>query len=135
MSDLRSRKNAPRNIALWDLARYRLPWAGKASILHRISGALLFLALPALLWALERSLTVAPAGASASSWHASLLVRLAALLLAWAYLHHFLAGLRYLVLDFHVGLDKRSATLSAKGVSFGALALTAALGARLFGLF
>ena len=59
-------KQAPRNISIFDLVRYRLPWAGKASILHRISGALLFLALPLILMVFEHSLA-RPTPASSDS--------------------------------------------------------------------
>lgn len=135
MSSTSSPKKAPRNIAPWDLLRYRLPWAGKASILHRVSGALLFLALPVLLMALESSLRPAAEAAAAPSLFSHGLVKAGALVLIWAYLHHFLAGLRYLVLDLHIGMDKVSASRSAMVVSLGAVALTVAVGARLFGLY
>jgi succinate dehydrogenase / fumarate reductase cytochrome b subunit len=132
---MENQKKAPRNIAPWDLLRYRLPWAGKASILHRISGALLFLALPALLMALESSLRPIEVATAEPSIFSHGLAKSAALVLIWAYLHHFLAGLRYLALDLHMGIDKVPANRTAQAVSLGAVVLTAALGGRLFGLY
>lgn len=135
MNQAPTQRKAPRNISPFDLLRYRLPWAGKASILHRISGAMLFLALPLLLMALESSLKPADLTSTSPSVFSHGLVKAAALVLIWAYLHHFLAGLRYLALDLHWGIDKVSASRSAMVASLGALGLTAALAGRLFGLY
>lgn len=109
-----------RNIGLAQVAfSYRLPLAGKLSILHRISGILLFLCLPLVIVPLFAASVAAP---QSFAWIASIaanpIVKLVFLVLIWGYLHHFCAGIRYLLLDLHIGIDKLSAKKSA-GVVFG----------------
>jgi succinate dehydrogenase / fumarate reductase cytochrome b subunit len=111
-----------------------LPPAGQISILHRISGALLFLALPVIILPLFAMSFVSPAGFEAISVLAGFtIVKLVLLVLIWGYLHHFCAGIRYLVLDLHIGLDKVSAQRSARMVLGVSLALTLVFGLKLFG--
>ncbi len=100
-----------------NLLRIYLPVTGWVSILHRISGALLFLALPLGVWALSVSLSGEAGFQQAREWAAHPLVRLCALVLVWAFAHHFFAGLRHLMLDMHLGMDLRRARRS----SFAAL--------------
>ncbi|AUA59495.1 MULTISPECIES: succinate dehydrogenase, cytochrome b556 subunit [Achromobacter] len=125
-----------RNIGLAQVAfSYRLPLAGKLSILHRISGILLFLCLPLVIVPLFAASVAAP---QTFAWIASIaanpIVKLVFLVLVWGYLHHFCAGIRYLLLDLHIGIDKLSAKKSA-GVVFGvSLALTLVFGLKLFGV-
>ncbi|WMD23618.1 succinate dehydrogenase, cytochrome b556 subunit [Achromobacter seleniivolatilans] len=124
-----------RNIGIAQLANYRLPLAGKLSILHRISGILLFLCLPLVIVPLFAASVAAP---QSFAWIASIasnpIVKLVFLVLIWGYLHHFCAGIRYLLLDLHIGIDKLSAKKSA-GVVFGvSLALTLVFGLKLFGV-
>lgn len=125
-----------RNIGLAQVAfSYRLPLAGKLSILHRISGILLFLCLPLVIVPLFAASVAAP---QSFAWIAAIatnpLVKLVFLVLVWGYLHHFCAGIRYLLLDLHIGIDKLSARKSA-GVVFGvSLALTLVFGLKLFGV-
>ena len=136
MSDPAAAKPRPqfRNIGLSNiLFSYRLPPAGRVSILHRVSGALLFLALPLIVSIFAMSI-VSEAGFLALATITGFLpVKLIFLVLIWAYLHHFRAGIRYLTLDLHMGLDKVSAQKSA-GVVFGvSLALTLVFALKLFG--
>jgi len=136
MSDPAAAKPRPqfRNIGLFNiLFSYRLPPAGRVSILHRVSGALLFLALPLIVSIFAMSI-VSEAGFLALATITGFLpVKLIFLVLVWAYLHHFCAGIRYLTLDLHMGLDKVSAQKSA-GVVFGvSLALTLVFALKLFG--
>ena len=121
-----------RNIGLAQVAfSYRLPLAGKLSILHRISGILLFLCLPLVIVPLFAASVAAP---QSFAWIANPIVKLVFLVLIWGYLHHFCAGIRYLLLDLHLGIDKLSAKKSA-GVVFGvSLALTLVFGLKLFGV-
>lgn len=125
-----------RNIGLAQVAfSYRLPLAGKLSILHRISGILLFFCLPLVIVPLFAASVAAP---QSFAWIASIaanpIVKLVFLVLIWGYLHHFCAGIRYLLLDLHIGIDKLSAKKSA-GVVFGvSLALTLVFGLKLFGV-
>jgi succinate dehydrogenase / fumarate reductase cytochrome b subunit len=124
-----------RNIHVTQILGYRLPPAGIVSILHRISGALLFLTLPFLIWLLELSLTTELTFLRlrefASSWWAKLIL----LALIWAFLHHLVAGIRYLVLDLHIGVDKVPSGTSALVVLGVSLALTLVAGLRVFGVF
>jgi succinate dehydrogenase / fumarate reductase cytochrome b subunit len=124
-----------RNISVGQILTYRLPLAGRLSILHRVSGAILFLLLPVLILPLF-AMSMTPAGFKAFAAVADMLiVKLVFLVLIWAYLHHFCAGIRYLMLDTHRGLDKYSAQKSA-GVVFGAsLGLTFIFALKLFGVW
>src|SRR3546814_7634742 len=93
---------------------YRLPLAGKSSILHRVSGALLFLCIPIVILPLfALSVTSAESFASIQAWMANPLCKLVLLALIWGFLHHFCAGIRYLVLDLHIGNDKHTAQKTA----------------------
>jgi len=123
-----------RNISVAQILSYRLPLPGKVSILHRISGALLFLCLPLVILPLFAMSVVSEAGfAAMATVLANPVVKLVLLVLLWGYLHHFCAGIRYLVLDLHIGLDKDAAKKSA-GVVLGiSLALTLVFGLKMFG--
>lgn len=136
MSDSASKPRPQfRNIGITDLMAYRLPMAGKVSILHRISGALLFLCLPGLIALFAMSFS-SEAGFKAMSIVVGFpLVKLILLLLIWGYLHHFCAGIRYLVLDMHIGVDKESAAKSASLVLGVSLALTVVFALKLFGVW
>jgi succinate dehydrogenase / fumarate reductase cytochrome b subunit len=109
-----------------------LPLPGWVSILHRISGLLLFLALVWMLYLLDRSLA-SEEGFEAVRRYAGLLpVKLSLLVLLWAYCHHFCAGIRYLFLDLDKGVDLATARLTSWMVLAASLALTVWLGARLW---
>ncbi len=89
-----------------NLLQVRLPIAGVMSILHRASGLLLFLLIPPLLYLLELSLS-SPAGfATVRDGLHSLPARAGLFVLLWALLHHLFAGIRYLLLDIHVGVER-----------------------------
>ena len=124
-----------RNIHVTQIVRYRMPPSALVSILHRISGAALFLALPFLLWMFDLSLisedSFARMAAIASGW----ITKAALLFLTWAFLHHFVAGIRYLVLDLHVGLELRQARKNALAVFAVSLPLTLLAALKLFGAF
>jgi succinate dehydrogenase / fumarate reductase cytochrome b subunit len=123
-----------RNISVPQILSYRLPPAGQISILHRISGAMLFLALPIIILPLFAMSFVSQAGFDAIAVISDMvIVKLILLVLIWGYLHHFCAGIRYLVLDLHIGLDKVSAQRSARVVLGVSLALTIVFGLKLFG--
>lgn len=115
-----------------DLLRIHLPLPGWVSILHRVSGALLFLALPLGVWALSASLSGEAGYLQARNWLAHPLARLGLLGLAWAFAHHFLAGLRHLALDLHWGVDLRRARLTSLAVLLGAALATLAAAWGLF---
>ncbi|MBB5213595.1 succinate dehydrogenase, cytochrome b556 subunit [Parapusillimonas granuli] len=137
MSDSASKPRPQfRNISVPQILSYRLPLAGKTSILHRISGALLFLCLPLVIVPLfALSVTSAETYAGIQAWVSNPLCKLVLLALIWGYLHHFCAGIRYLVLDLHIGMDKHSAQKSAGIVLGVSLALTVVFGLKLFGVW
>lgn len=114
-----------------NLAEIRLPLPGFVSILHRVSGALLFLGLPILIYLFSSSLDSADSFAEFSAVVAHPLVKLILLGLLWGYLHHFCAGIRYLFLDLDKGLDLPAARASAKAVLAVSLPLTLILGVLL----
>ena len=124
-----------RNIGLAQLIHYRLPWAGKVSILHRISGAVLFLMLPFLLYLLDLSLASELSYQQFQAITGHVLVKIICLGLIWCFLHHFCAGIRYLLLDLEIGVEKNEANRSAIIVFILGVALTAIVGLKLFGLY
>ena len=132
-----------RNInAFTDLPSYRLPPAGWVSILHRISGALMFLLLPFIIWMFDTSVSSEISFAKFKlAFNVGLgfvpgwFMKLVALALIWAYLHHLIAGIRHLYMDVQHAVSKefgRSSALVTLGLS---IALTLVLGAKLFGLY
>ncbi|AKD25457.1 succinate dehydrogenase, cytochrome b556 subunit [Polynucleobacter duraquae] len=133
--DVKKDRPVYRNIGLAQLIKYRLPWAGKVSILHRISGAALFLTLPFLLYLLDQSLASEMSYQTFQAITGHVLVKIVLLGLIWSFLHHFCAGIRYLLLDLEIGVEKADANRSAIIVFFLGLALTAIVGLKLFGLY
>ena len=133
-----------RNInALSDLPTYRLPAAGWVSILHRVSGVLMFVLLPFILWLFDTSLSSEISFARFSSAFTSglwifpaFLIKLVVLALIWAYLQHFFGGLRHLWMDVsHAAVSKEFGAKTAQAVLIATLLLTLALGAKLFGIY
>lgn len=124
-----------RNIHVTQILGYRLPPAGMVSILHRISGAALFLFLPLLLWLFDQSLISELSFARLRDFAGNWLVKIVLLGLIWAFLHHLVAGIRYLVLDLHIGVDKGAARSSAISVFAISIPLAVLAGLRLFGVF
>ena len=114
------------------LFEIRLPVAGWVSILHRVSGALLFLATVWLLFLLDRSLSSEAGFESVRRYAALPAVKLSLLVLIWCYCHHFCAGIRFLFLDVHKGLDKDTARRTSIVVIVAGLLLTVLFGARLW---
>jgi succinate dehydrogenase / fumarate reductase cytochrome b subunit len=133
-----------RNInAFTDLPSYRLPAAGWVSILHRVSGAMMFALMPFIIWMFDTSISSEISFARfTSAFNVGMLGlpgflwKLVALALIWAYLHHFTAGLRHLWMDVsHKAVELQFGKTSAKTVLVISLTLTAVLGAKLFGLY
>lgn len=118
-----------------NLFAIRLPLAGYASIFHRVSGAGLFLMLPLLIWLFDKSLSTPESYAQFQAVFDCWIVKLVLLGLLWSFLHHFCMGIRILLLDIHVGIDKVSAHNSAIAVMAVSLTLTAILGAKLLGIY
>lgn len=112
--------------------RIRLPVPGVVSILHRISGAAMFLFAWALLWLLQMTLESSDSfeqvGMLADHWFAKVFL----IGMLWAFLHHFFAGLRFLLLDVHVGVALPAARALSWTVLAISLTLTVVLGAWLW---
>jgi succinate dehydrogenase / fumarate reductase, cytochrome b subunit len=133
-----------RNInAFKDLPTYRLPAPGWVSILHRISGVLMFLLMPFIIWMFDTSVS---SEYSFAKFRAAFNIgigfvpgwffKLVALALIWAYLHHFIAGVRHVWMDVsHAAVSKSFGGASAKFTLVVSLLLTAALGLKLFGVY
>jgi succinate dehydrogenase / fumarate reductase cytochrome b subunit len=133
--DVKKQRQVYRNIGLAQLIKYRLPWAGKVSILHRISGAALFLLLPFILYLFDQSLASELSYQKFQAITSSVLIKLICLGLIWSFLHHFCAGIRYLLLDLEIGVEKSESNRSAIIVLIVGIALTAIVGLKLFGLY
>jgi succinate dehydrogenase / fumarate reductase, cytochrome b subunit len=135
-------KTRPGTMHLIDALQYRLPLAGLVSILHRASGAILFVMLPFIVWMFDASVSseisfsrFTSAFVAGIGFVPAVLVKLAVLALIWAYLHHFVAGLRHLWMDATHSVDKEFGRQSAVVVLALSLVLTLLLGAKLFGLY
>jgi len=126
MSDAIAKKPRPKHLNLMVI---RQPLPAIVSILHRVSGAGLFLLLPVLLWLFSASLNDPYRAAQV---FANPLVKLVLFGLLWAFLHHFCAGIRFLLLDVHKGLELPKARASAWAVLAVSLLLTVIIGAKLF---
>ena len=124
-----------RNIHVTQILQYRLPPPGMVSILHRVSGALLFFALPLILWLFDLSLMSELSFARLVEVGSHWFVKLVLLALIWAFLHHLVAGIRYLLLDLHLGVEKSAARTSALAVFGISLPLTVLVALKLFGVF
>ncbi|MDR7272237.1 succinate dehydrogenase / fumarate reductase cytochrome b subunit [Pelomonas saccharophila] len=142
MTDSVKKRPVYTNIHVTQIVSYRLPPAGIVSILHRISGLLMFLLLPFVVWMLDNSLSteisfetftnVFVAGvAGIPGWF----VKLVALALIWGYLFHFIAGVRHLWMDATHSVSKAQGHSSALITLILSTLLTLLLGAKLFGLY
>ncbi|MEJ1958173.1 MAG: succinate dehydrogenase, cytochrome b556 subunit [Nitrosomonadales bacterium] len=122
-------KSRPKHLALYHI---RFPIQAIVSILHRISGVLLFLSLPILLWLLQYSLRTIETYTTLASLLQYPLSKLCIVILLWAFLHHFCAGIRYLLIDIHYGVQLAQARASSKWVLAVSITLTVLIGARLW---
>jgi succinate dehydrogenase / fumarate reductase cytochrome b subunit len=127
MAEMAIKKRRPKNL---DLPTIRLPLPGILSILHRVSGAGLFLMLPVLLWLFQGSLTSSDTFAAVKGVVGHPVAKIVLLGLIWFYMHHFCAGIRYLLLDLHKGIELEAARLSSKIVFAVSIALTLIIGAK-----
>jgi succinate dehydrogenase / fumarate reductase cytochrome b subunit len=143
MTELAKKRPEFRNInALTDLPTYRLPAAGIVSILHRISGAIMFLLLPFIIWMFDTSVSSEISFAKFSAafniglgFVPGWFIKLVALAIIWSYLHHIIAGIRHLYMDMCHAVTKEFGKSSALVTLALSLGLTAVLGAKLFGLY
>ncbi|MEY5099121.1 MAG: hypothetical protein RJA36_1840 [Pseudomonadota bacterium] len=143
MTELTKPRPEFRNINIFqDVRTYRLPPAGWVSILHRVSGLLMFLLLPFVVWLFDTSLSseisferFSAAFGIGIGFVPGWFVKLACLALIWGYLHHFVAGVRHLYMDATHSVTKQFGKSSAIVTLVLSLGLTVVLGAKLFGLY
>ena len=135
-------RTRPGTMRLADALQYRLPLAGVVSILHRASGAMMFALLPFVVWLFDVSLSseisyerFTGAFAQGIGFVPAFLVKLVVLGLIWAYLHHFIAGVRHLWMDATHSVTKEFGRSSAVVTLVLSVLLTVVLGAKLFGLY
>ncbi|MCW8962762.1 MAG: succinate dehydrogenase, cytochrome b556 subunit [Gammaproteobacteria bacterium] len=107
-----------------NLLRIRLPLPGMVSIAHRISGVLMFVAIPVLAYLLDISAGSETGYQQVQIWFAHPLLKLALVIIGWSICHHLYAGIRYLLLDADIGIDLPAARLSAKVVMAAAIVST-----------
>ena len=131
-----------RNIHISQIVAYRLPPAGIVSILHRVSGAMLFLLLLFIVWLFDVSVTseisyerFTSAFVAGIGFLPGWFIKLVALALIWGYLHHFIAGIRHLWMDMTHSVTKELGHMSAISTLASSLLFTLILGAKLFGIY
>ena len=121
-------KKRPKHLALHLI---KLPLPGFVSILHRLSGVILFLSLPLLLRGLQASLRSIETYTQLMEILQNPLSKLVCIGLLWAFLHHFCAGIRYLAIDLHLGSGLVQARASSKWVMVVSLVLTVLIGVKI----
>ena len=122
-------ENRPKHLALHQI---KFPLPAIVSGLHRISGLLLFLSLPFLLWTLQYSLRSIETFTLLTSLLQNPLIKLFMIGVLWAFLHHFCAGIRCLAIDLDYGVKLAQARSSSKWVMIVSLTLTVLIGAKLW---
>lgn len=142
MADTLKPRPVYRNIHITDIRQYRLPPAGIVSILHRVSGVVMFALLPFIVWMFDNSVTseisfegFASAFVAGIGFAPGWLVKLVVLGLIWAYLHHLIAGVRHVWMDATHSVSKAQGHHSALITLVSSVVLTLVLGAKLFGLY
>jgi succinate dehydrogenase / fumarate reductase cytochrome b subunit len=115
-----------------NLLQIRMPLPAVVSIMHRVSGAVLFFALPVLLAWWQCSLTSPDTFAASQAWAAKPLVKLIIIALVWGYLHHLCAGVRHLASDLDLGTELKSARFASWLVLAVSIALTVVIGVRIW---
>jgi succinate dehydrogenase / fumarate reductase cytochrome b subunit len=106
-------KQRPKNLNLFTI---RLPINAVVSIMHRASGVVLFLMLPAVLWVLQQSLASESDYLRISSGFQHWVFKLILIGMAWAFFHHFFAGIRHLAMDVHWMTSLQKARFSSRVV-------------------
>ncbi len=139
MADTLKQRPQFRNIHVSQIVAYRLPPAGIVSILHRVSGVLMFLLMPFIIWMFDVSVTSEVSyGVFKSAFAAGVgfipgwFLKLVVLALIWAYLHHLIAGIRHLWMDATHAVTKQFGHTSAIATLAISVLLTLALGFKLF---
>jgi succinate dehydrogenase / fumarate reductase, cytochrome b subunit len=136
ITELKKRGQPIRNVNITDITmNYKQPPSAIVSILHRISGFVLFLALPFLLYLLEQSLVSETTYAHFAGIMSNGFVKLVVLVLSAGYIHHFVGGIRHLFMDNHIALDKDASQRTARYVLVIDVILVVLVALKLFGVF
>ena len=136
VKNVQKRGQPIRNVSITDITmNYKQPPSAIVSILHRISGFVLFLALPFLLYLFQQSIVSEISFAHFAGIVGHPFTKIVILGLSWGYLHHFCAGIRHLFMDNHMALDKDASQRTARYVLVVSLALTVLVALKLFGVF
>ena len=109
-----------------NLFKIRLPTTGIVSFAHRVSGFLLFLAIPFSIYVLDLSVTSSQGYEQSLQLLQQPFISLILLLLVWSIVHHLLAGIRYLLLDFDIAIDKAGSNMTAWAVIVAEVCIMAA---------
>jgi len=131
----RKQRREIRNIHVTELINYRQPFSAIVSIMHRVSGFLMFALLPFILYLLQESIRSEISFEHFKGIAAHPFAKLVILALVWGYMHHFCAGIRHLVMDTHIGLDKDSARKTSIVVLVITWVVTIVVALKLFGVF
>ena len=123
------KNNRPKHL---NLLKIHLPITGIASINHRLSGLILFLAIPFSLYLFQLSLTSRTGFTEMLLFLSSPWIKLALVVLLWSFLHHLLAGFRFLLIDQNIGISLSVARKTALFVVFTAVILTILISGVLF---
>lgn len=107
---------ASRRPVYLNLLKIKLPIAGIMSIIHRATGVFMFLALPYLIHLLDLSLSGPEGFAEANAAVHGFIGKVFVFLIMWSLMHHLLAGIRYLLIDVHYGVEKSMAQQTALAV-------------------
>lgn len=143
MTELTKKRPEFRNInAFKDLTTYRMTPAAWVSILHRASGALMFLLLPLIVWLFDTSVSseisyerFGSAFSAGIGFVPGWLFKLVVLAIIWAYVHHLIAGMRHVYMDATHKVSKEFGKSTAITTLVLSIGLTVVLGAKLFGLY
>jgi succinate dehydrogenase / fumarate reductase cytochrome b subunit len=114
-------KARPKHLNLFVIKQ---PITAIASIMHRVSGMVLFLFIPLFLWLLQRSIASPESFAALKEQISNPILKILLFALLWGYLHHFFAGLKHLAFDVHVGADIATAKIFAVLVLVFSIGLT-----------
>ncbi len=123
-----------KNINIFQIINYRLPPSGVVSIMHRISGSLIFFLLPFILYLLDQSLSSKNSYEIFRKFTSNFFIKILILSLIWLYLNHFFSGIRHLIMDLNIGLDKNISNKSAIFILIINLSLILIITLKFFGV-
>ena len=118
---MKTKENRPKFL---NLLKIRLPITGVASIIHRLSGLILFLSIPVSLYLFQLSVTSEAGYTEMLAYFSSPIIKLLLILLTWSFIHHLFAGFRFLLIDQNIGIALSAARKTASLVVYAAVIVT-----------